>query len=171
MKRLPIFVASAALLAAIALSPSGFADPPSTVQVCHRIQGAPCPEDPKPKCRCVVLEIPKGSPAIEVHRSHGDAVFFRPLDLAVGSVVCLPCSLFPPDAANWAPCAGDLDGDGVVGAGDLLPILDAWGSPQGLGPDLDGDGETGFGDIVELVLVWGPCVDTEVEHAHVHIED
>ena len=34
-----------------------------------------------------------------------------------------PCSLPLP-----AVCAADVDGDGVVGVGDLLAVIDGWGS-------------------------------------------
>ena len=52
------------------------------------------------------------------------------------------------------PLAGDLDGDGVVGSGDLALLLAAWGVCEGCGADLDGDGEVGGGDLTLLMSAW-----------------
>jgi hypothetical protein len=47
----------------------------------------------------------------------------------------------------------DLDGDGIVGAGDLAVVLSAWGQP---GPsDLDGNGITDSKDLARLLSNWG----------------
>lgn len=55
-----------------------------------------------------------------------------------------------PDA-----CAGDLDGDGSVGAPDLAILLGDWGTP---GPaDLDGSGSVTASDLALLLGAWGPC--------------
>lgn len=51
-------------------------------------------------------------------------------------------------------CAGDLDGDGAVGAPDLAIVFAAWGTPAG---DLDGDGTTSAQDIAVLLGAWGEC--------------
>lgn len=54
-------------------------------------------------------------------------------------------------------CAGDLDGDGVVGVKDLLGLLGAWG-PNPLHPaDIDGDGSVGVSDLLTLLGNWGSC--------------
>lgn len=53
-------------------------------------------------------------------------------------------------------CAGDLDGTGAVGSGDLGVLLAAWGS-AGTGADLDGSGTVGSGDLGILLAAWGPC--------------
>jgi len=53
-------------------------------------------------------------------------------------------------------CAGDLDGDGVVGSADLAALLAAWG---GDGADLDGDGVTGSADLAVVLAAWGDCVN------------
>jgi len=54
-------------------------------------------------------------------------------------------------------CTGDLDGDGTVGATDLLTLLVAWG-PNPLHPaDLDGNGTVGASDLVALLANWGRC--------------
>jgi len=48
---------------------------------------------------------------------------------------------------------GDLDGDGIVNAGDLAILLGGWG---GGGPaDLDGDGIVNAGDLAVLLGGWG----------------
>ena len=51
-------------------------------------------------------------------------------------------------------CPEDLDGDGLVGVGDLLTLLAAWGGPEA---DLDGDGITGVGDLLTVLSAWGVC--------------
>ena len=55
------------------------------------------------------------------------------------------------------PCAADLDGDGSVGASDLVALLDAWGTDPGGPPDFDGDGTVGASDLLQLLANWGPC--------------
>jgi hypothetical protein len=61
--------------------------------------------------------------------------------------------------ARWGPiCApSDIDGDGVVGPGDLAQLLASWGTcspPQPCPPDLDGDGEVGAADLAMLLAAW-----------------
>lgn len=59
-----------------------------------------------------------------------------------------------------APCVGDLNGDSVVGAGDLGILLGAWGSCQTGLPctaDLTGDGAVGPADLGILLGAWGAC--------------
>ncbi len=43
------------------------------------------------------------------------------------------------------PCIWDLDGDNVVGTGDLILLLGSWGDPYGTA------------DLIELLGNWGPC--------------
>jgi hypothetical protein len=53
---------------------------------------------------------------------------------------------------------GDLDGDGHVGASDLLILLVNWGPcpPKGDCPaDLNGDGSVGAADLLILLVNWG----------------
>lgn len=54
-------------------------------------------------------------------------------------------------------CPADLDGDGSVGASDLLALLAAWGTNPGGPPDFDGDGTVGASDLLALLANWGPC--------------
>lgn len=53
---------------------------------------------------------------------------------------------------------GDIDGDGIVGTGDLLLLLGAWGPCDDCGncaADLDGDCNVGTGDLLLLLGNWG----------------
>jgi DNA/RNA endonuclease YhcR with UshA esterase domain len=50
---------------------------------------------------------------------------------------------------------GDLDGNGVVNAGDLAALLAAWGGKGGPA-DLDGDGTVGASDLAILLAAWTP---------------
>jgi hypothetical protein len=55
--------------------------------------------------------------------------------------------------------AADLNGDGVVGVGDFLLLLAAWGPcpapPDACAADLDGDGSVGVTDFLMLLDEWG----------------
>jgi len=55
-------------------------------------------------------------------------------------------------APSAAEITADLDGDGVVGVGDLLLLLGQWGG-DGSG-DLDGDGVVGTPDLLALLAAW-----------------
>ena len=55
------------------------------------------------------------------------------------------------------PCPADLDGDGSVGAGDLLALLASWGPCEGCAADFNADGEVGAADLLILLASWGPC--------------
>ena len=81
--------------------------------------------------------------------------------LADGLVLCgnLPDEAafegdLPPEPPRSCPIGGDLDGDGVVGAGDLALLLAAWGECEGCGADLDGDGEVDGSDMAVLLTGW-----------------
>ena len=62
-----------------------------------------------------------------------------------------------PDECESSPCPWDLDGDGVVGASDLLSLLVNWGPCQGCSADFDGNGNVGASDLLALLVKWGPC--------------
>lgn len=51
----------------------------------------------------------------------------------------------------------DLDGDGVVGGGDLGQLFIAWGTCDDCDADLDGDGSVGGSDLGQLFIAWGNC--------------
>ena len=53
-------------------------------------------------------------------------------------------------------CIGDIEGDGSVDVGDLLLIIDYWGSTNPAG-DLNGDGSVNVTDLLIVVGNWGPC--------------
>jgi hypothetical protein len=53
------------------------------------------------------------------------------------------------------PVPGDVDGDGIVGSGDLATLLAAWGACGDTCPaDFDGDGIVGPDDLVVLLAAW-----------------
>ncbi len=55
------------------------------------------------------------------------------------------------------PVPGDVDGDGVVGFGDLLAVLSAWGDCPESKPcpaDLDGDRDVDFADLLIVLSAW-----------------
>lgn len=54
-------------------------------------------------------------------------------------------------------CTADVDGDGIVGVGDLLSVVDQWGPCSGCNSDIDGDGQVGIGDLLSIVDLWGDC--------------
>lgn len=64
-------------------------------------------------------------------------------------------------ALSWAidvnqPCAGDLDGNGVVSVNDLLAVIDAFGSSDPSG-DANGDGAVNTDDLLLILGSWGAC--------------
>ncbi len=61
-----------------------------------------------------------------------------------------------PDTCEAAPQPEDLDGDGVVAAGDLAILLGAWGPVRGPSApaDLDGNGSVGATDLALLLGAW-----------------
>ena len=54
-------------------------------------------------------------------------------------------------------CLPDIDGDGIVGFGDVVAVLASWGPCASCPADIDGDGSVGFGDVVAVLASWGPC--------------
>ena len=54
-------------------------------------------------------------------------------------------------------CPWDLDGNGVVGASDLLELLASWGPCKGCPADFDSSGNVGASDLLALLANWGPC--------------
>ncbi len=55
-------------------------------------------------------------------------------------------------------CPEDVDADDMVGIGDLLPLLAAWGPCQDPCPaDLDQSGQVDAVDLLAMLDQWGPC--------------
>ncbi len=53
-------------------------------------------------------------------------------------------------------CVGDTDGDGIVGIGDFLDLLAAWGTDDPI-YDIVPNGNVGIDDFLALLAAWGPC--------------
>ena len=61
-------------------------------------------------------------------------------------------------AYEYQFCFGDLDGDDVVGLGDLAQLLGSYGEMSGISyydGDLDGDGDVDLADLAELLGAYG----------------
>jgi hypothetical protein len=54
------------------------------------------------------------------------------------------------------PCAGDVDGSGVVDVEDLVDVILQWGSADAAA-DINDDGVVDVEDLVLLILNWGAC--------------
>jgi len=72
----------------------------------------------------------------------------------VGPYEDLGGNLFETDCD--VPCF-DVDGDGAVGAGEILNVIDHWGVCDSCEADLDGDGVVGVNDLLFVVSMFGPC--------------
>jgi len=64
-------------------------------------------------------------------------------------------SRFRVNPAGFEPVFGDLDGDGLVGNGDLLILLAAWGPCDACPEDLNADGTVDLIDLLALLQAWG----------------
>ena len=77
----------------------------------------------------------------------GEACNFNPAaELEDGS-----CDYACPDPT----CPGDLDGDGIHGATDILSILSEFGCTNGCTRDITGDGAVSANDILSLLALYG----------------
>ncbi|MBC8310625.1 MAG: S8 family serine peptidase [Planctomycetes bacterium] len=56
---------------------------------------------------------------------------------------------------NEDACVGDINEDGFVGVGDLLAVIDQWGTNGSA--DINGDGIVDVSDVLMLVGNWGAC--------------
>jgi len=64
----------------------------------------------------------------------------------------------PP--APFAPCNGDVNGDGHVNVIDLLSVVSAWGDCPETGAcaaDVTGDAQVNINDLLAVVGAWGDC--------------
>ncbi len=70
------------------------------------------------------------------------------------------------DLAGACVCPWDLNGDGSVGAADLLALLAAWGPcpdpPAECPADFDDSGSVGANDLLALLANWGQCVEETI---------
>jgi hypothetical protein len=58
------------------------------------------------------------------------------------------------DTCENEPCAGDVDGDGMVGVNDLLAVIGSFGDTDGSG-DANGDGVCDVNDVLTVVANFG----------------
>lgn len=82
--------------------------------------------------------------------------------IAAGADAALGAAMNGIQITLLGACPADIDGDGMVGSGDLAVMLAAWGSPCPLAaptcaPDLNGDGNVDSADLAVLLAAWGPC--------------
>ncbi|MBX3354412.1 MAG: hypothetical protein KF724_01790 [Phycisphaeraceae bacterium] len=83
--------------------------------------------------------------------------------VSAGATTVLSCSFEYLAPGGWygSACTADLDGNGIVNAGDLVVILSKWGTssacPLELVGDLNGDGVVNGGDVSLLLSQWGLC--------------
>ena len=49
-----------------------------------------------------------------------------------------------------------MNGDGIVGADEILNILNGWGTNDPVA-DVDGNGTVDTNDILLVISAWGPC--------------
>ena len=55
------------------------------------------------------------------------------------------------------PCTGDLDGNGLIEAGDLATLLNDWGACPGCAGDFNNNGAVEADDLATLLNGWGAC--------------
>jgi len=56
-----------------------------------------------------------------------------------------------------AGCIADLDGNGYVGVGDILALIDQWGVCNQCPADFDNSGSVDVVDLLQIVNMWGSC--------------
>ncbi|MCH2136042.1 MAG: hypothetical protein MK101_05605 [Phycisphaerales bacterium] len=61
-------------------------------------------------------------------------------------------------ATGTTACPGDVSGDGMVGADDILAVLSDWGDcSDDCSGDANGDGSVDVNDILVIISAFGPC--------------
>ncbi|MHC4099461.1 MAG: alginate lyase family protein [Planctomycetota bacterium] len=81
-----------------------------------------------------------------------------------GTIFPAPVPSRPGKNVGWTDwthlitCPADLNGDGSVGAADLLILAGAMGTDPGGPPDFDGNGTVDVADFLLLLSRWGPCL-------------
>ena len=79
--------------------------------------------------------------------------------------VFYPCSdstspklyVYAPPASDLCTCPSDIDGDGVVGSGDLALTLLDFGLCPGSAADLDHNGVCDSADVSMILIDFGSC--------------
>lgn len=79
--------------------------------------------------------------------------------------VFYPCSdstspklyVYAPPASDLCTCPSDIDGDGVVGSGDLALTLLDFGPCSGSAADLDHNGVCDSADVSMILIDFGSC--------------
>lgn len=67
-------------------------------------------------------------------------------------------SVFQQQVTFDTGCHTDVDGDNIVGIGDLLIVIAQWGPcPPTCPGDVTANGEVGIWDLLEVLANWGPC--------------
>lgn len=61
-----------------------------------------------------------------------------------------------PDSCQG--CAGDFDGDNIVGVSEVLAVIDSWGICVNCVADINSDGIVDVTDLLYIVGHWGPCI-------------
>jgi len=75
--------------------------------------------------------------------------------------MCITAAAIVSPASGDGFCPSDINNDSVVDAGDLIAVLDAWGSCMGacqadIAPD-DGNGVVNAADLFAVAAGWGEC--------------
>ena len=65
--------------------------------------------------------------------------------------------VYAPPASDLCTCPSDIDGDGVVGSGDLALTLLDFGPCSGSAADLDHNGVCDSGDVSMILIDFGSC--------------
>ena len=65
--------------------------------------------------------------------------------------------VYAPAASDLCTCPSDIDGDGVVGSGDLALTLLDFGPCSGSAADLDHNGVCDSGDVSMILIDFGSC--------------
>jgi glucose/arabinose dehydrogenase len=60
-------------------------------------------------------------------------------------------------ACDAVDCPADVDGNGSVGVGDILTMIEQWGACGGCSGDINDDSVVNVTDLLEVVGGWGPC--------------
>ncbi len=84
------------------------------------------------------------------------------VDLRVDLVSAAVFSTAPVGESH--ACAGDLDGDGQIGASDVAELLARWGQKGPVG-DLNESGQIDAADLASIIGRWGVCAPSESSSA------